>query len=65
MRGAAEVDPRTRGDWGWRIQNLPLIAPRPIKPVGGPIDVQVYSVACAGEAGVAAATLFEDDFAVE
>lgn len=64
MRSGGRVGPSTRWALGRRIRIFEHVAPRSIKPVGGRVDVRVYSDTCTQGAGMAAVASFEEDFAV-
>ena len=50
--GGGKLDPRSRSALSWRPRQLPIVAPRRIRPVGGTVDVRVYSDERAVERGL-------------
>ena len=67
MRGGGKLDPRSRSFLSWRPQQLPSVAPRIIRPVGGTVDVRMYSNECFKDRGLAVVACFRhcrDDFPV-
>ena len=59
------MDPRAGWPLGRQIQMSPHIAPRPIEPAGGAVDVRMYSDAYTSEDSAAAVALFRNELAVE
>ena len=48
---------RARGRQEWQIKLSPVLAPRSKQPIGGAVDVRIYSDACATGGGMAAGAL--------